>query len=113
MSTIEWVAANRGFVSTRVSRYTAVGIVCALAMLLVFATLLALVAWLFGVLANFVLGTQNATLMVAGWLAGAAAFSRCTGRSFADLLIMSAFGGFTIFVAALYGVAGCALIFGG
>jgi hypothetical protein len=95
-----------------VSRSSAIGVVYTLLILPVLVAMLAAIAWLLWVLAKGLLGTLSAALGVVVLLAGAAAFSWCTRRGFADSLIMVGFGGFTLLIAALYGVAGFALIFG-
>jgi hypothetical protein len=113
MPTNEVESAKGGFVVTHVSCRAAIGIACVPTALLISVILLAIVAWFGWVLANSILGTPGATLLVAGLLAVATAFSRCTGRPLGYSLIMVAFGSFMLSAAALYGVAGYVLIFGG
>ena len=113
MPTIGVAVAKRGRLMTQMSLRAAVRAVCALTILLMLVILLAAVAWLVWVSADRILGTSCAALIAPGLLAGAAAFSRCSGRPFAYSLIMVAFGSFALFAAALYGVAGYVLVFGG
>lgn len=92
--------------------YSAGGIIGALIVVPMLLTLLAAVAWLSWILADGMLGTLRAALTAVVLLAATAAFSWRTGRSFACSLIMVGFAAFTSLTAALFAVAGYALIFG-
>jgi hypothetical protein len=99
--------------AVRVSRTNAADVIRTLIILAVFATLVSAIAWSFWILLNGMLGTGCAALIVSVLLMGAAACSWRTGSGFAVSLIMVGFAGFVSLTAALYGVAGYALIFGG
>ena len=77
------------------------------------ATSVAVAAWLFWLLANGALGRQGTILGVVSLAAGAAALSWHTGRNFTGSLILVGFGGLSLLICGLYGLAGYALIFGG
>lgn len=96
-----------------VSRSNAAGVIRTLIILAVFVTLLSLIAWSFWILSSGMLGTGYAALIISVLPIGAAACSRRTTNGFAVSLIMVGFVGFALLTAALYGVAGYALIFGG
>ncbi len=59
------------------------------------------------------IGSHSTSLAVLSLVACAVALSWRTGQGFVSSLIVAAFGGFTLLFAALYAVAGYALIRGG
>jgi hypothetical protein len=85
----------------------------ALTILLALAVILVATAWLSGVLMRGMIGGPSTFLAVLGPAACAVALSRRTGQGFVSSLIFVGFGGFTLLFAALYVVAGYALILGG
>ena len=85
----------------------------ALTILLALALILAATAWLSWIAMSGVIGSRGALLAVLGLVACAAALSRRTGQGYARSLIFVGLGGFTLLFAALYVVAGYALIFSG
>ena len=106
--------AKIGIAITRAPpRYHAVGVICILILILALIALLGAGGWLLWILASGILGAECVTVVVIGLVAGAAGFSWQTNSGFVGSLIMVGFGGFTVLTAALFGVAGYALIFGG
>jgi hypothetical protein len=75
--------------------------------------LLAVALWLLWVLANRMLGEADGVFALAVLLGGAAALSRYSSLHFAGALIVAGFGGLTLSIVALFGMAGYALLFGG
>jgi hypothetical protein len=85
----------------------------AMIMLQVLAVLLVVAVWLFWTLASGSMSSQGAVSIVVGLAVVAAAFSWRTRWSLASSLIMVGSGGFILLLAALFGMAGYRLIFGG
>ena len=94
-------------------RYRAGDIALTLFILPLLAASLAAAAWSFWILANGALGRRGTILALVALVAGTVAFSRLTGRGLAVSLILVGFGSLILFIGTLFGVAGCALIFGG
>jgi hypothetical protein len=90
------------------------GVVCVLTIPLVFAALVAAVAWLFWMLASGLLGPLGAAFTVAVLSLGTVTFSWRSGRGgFAGTLIMVGFGSFALLTAVLFGIAGYKLVLTG
>ena len=87
--------------------------VFALTILMALAVILAATAWLSWILMSGAIGSHATLLAVLGLLVCAVALSRRTGLHFASSLIVAGFGGFALLFAALYAVAGYAVILGG
>ena len=85
----------------------------ALAVLLALAAILVATVWLSWILVSGMIGGPSTLLAVFGLVACAVALLRRTGQGFVSSLIFVGFGGFTLLFAALYVVAGHALILGG
>lgn len=82
----------------------------ALTTLLVLAVILAATVWLSWILMSGAVGSYGTLLAVLVLVACAVALSWRTGQGFISSLIVAGFGGFTLLFAALYAVAGYALI---
>jgi hypothetical protein len=113
MPTNDTVTGSDGTTIGQVSHYNAGGLVCLLIILPVLAALLGVVLWLSWILATGLLGFRGAALAVFGLAVCAAGLSRRSGRGLAGSLIMIGFAGFTLLTAALFGLAGYMLLFGG
>ena len=85
----------------------------ALTILLALAAILVATAWLSWILMSGMIGGPSTLLAVFGLVACAVALLRRTGQGFVSSLIFVGFGGSTLLFAALYVVAGHALILGG
>jgi len=84
----------------------------ALTILLALAAILVATAWLSWILMSGMIGGPSTLLAVLGLVACTVALRR-VGQGFVSSLIFVGFGGFTLLFAALYVVAGHALILGG
>ena len=109
----EIATGNGGLPIARASHYNVKGIVCILIILPVFAALLGVTLWLSWILANGLLGFKGAAFAVLLLAVWSAELSWRSGRGLAGSLIMIGFAGFVLLTAALFGVAGYTLIFGG
>ena len=85
----------------------------ALAVLLALAAILVATVWLSWILMSGMIGGPSTLLAVFGLVACGVALLRRTGQGFVSSLIFVGFGAFTLLFAALYVVAGYALILGG
>lgn len=103
---------DRSFALGPPRRYSATGILFTLIVVQALAAILAATAWLSWILLSAAIGGQASTLAVLGLLMCVAAFSWRTSQGFVRSLIMVGFGGFTLLFAALFAVAGDALILG-
>ena len=113
MFTYETAAEDRGVTVEGTSRYSSGDFLCTVIILPLLVSLLAVLAWLFWILAAGALGAPRAAGIAVVLLAGTAAFSWRTGRGLVYSLMMVGFGSFTLLTAALFAMAGYALIFGG
>jgi hypothetical protein len=111
-ATPSW-GAHHALPTARGRRYSVGGIILTLLVVPLLAASFAVAAWLFWLLANGVLGRQGTLLGVVSLVVGGVALSWHTGRSLTGSLILVGFGGMSLLICALYGVAGYALIFGG
>jgi len=99
-------------VTAPASGYTAAGLVFTAAILTAFAALLVATAWMFWVLASGTMGSGNALVAIITLVAAAAAFAGHTGRGLVASLVLIGFGGLALLIAALFAMAGCALMTG-
>jgi hypothetical protein len=105
--------AHHALPTPRGRRYSVGGIILTLLVLPLLAASLAVAAWLLWLLANGVLGRQATLVGLVSLVTGGAALSWHSGRSFTGSLIVVGFGGLSLLICGLYGLAGYALIFGG
>ena len=90
----------------------ALAVSCAitLAFLPAVGLILAATAWLFWNVISGAIGGFSTSLALFGLVTCAVILSRRTGQSFVSSLIVAGFGGITLLFAALYAVAGYALV---
>jgi hypothetical protein len=87
----------------------ALGSIVSLIVLVLLATVLAVNLW---ILTQGVLGTAATIFSLVAVIAGAAEFSRRSGQGIVGSLVQVGFGGVTLLIGALFGIAAHALIIG-